>query len=171
MKHFFTIFDRFTIWPEAIPLPHATTKTCSKALIRHWISCFVVTDDITCNRGPQFTRHLSSEFNHLLGISASNTSVYHQQANGIVERFHCQLKSSLKYNWLEVNARQDSVSIDRLKEAFGKEADCQSPPVSFLDSSSSHPLRAAPSQLTTFASMPMVYTRSGRQIQRPIRYQ
>ena len=96
MKYLFTIIDRFTRWPEAIPLPDSTTETCARVLIRHWISRFGVPDDITSDRGPQFTSHMWSELNQLLGISTSNTTAYRPQANGLVERFHRQLKGSLK---------------------------------------------------------------------------
>ena len=96
MSYLFTIIDRFTRWPEAIPLPDSTAETCSRALIRHWISRFGVPDDITSDRGPQFTSRLWVELNQLLGISASNTTAYRPQANGLVERFHRQLKGSLK---------------------------------------------------------------------------
>ena len=34
MTYLFTAIDRFTRWPEAIPLPDAKTSTCVKALIR-----------------------------------------------------------------------------------------------------------------------------------------
>ena len=44
MKYLFTVIDRFTRWPEAIPLPDSTTETCSRALIRHWIPHFGVPD-------------------------------------------------------------------------------------------------------------------------------
>ena len=96
MSYLFTIIDRFTRWPEAIPLPDSTAEACSRALIRHWISRFGVPDDITSDRGPQFTSRLWVELNQLLGISASNTTAYRPQANGLVERFHRQLKGSLK---------------------------------------------------------------------------
>ena len=76
MKYFFTIVDRFTLWPEAIPLSDSTTNTCVRALIRHWISRFEVPDDITSDRGPQLTSHMWSELHRLLGISAANTTAY-----------------------------------------------------------------------------------------------
>ncbi len=48
------------------------------------------------DRGPQFISELWTKLNRLLGISASNTTAYHPQANGLVERMHRQLKASLK---------------------------------------------------------------------------
>ena len=75
--------------------PHSGTSH-GATLIRHWIPRFGVPDDITSDRGPQFTSHMWSELNQLLGISSSNTTAYRPQANGLVERFHRQLKGSLK---------------------------------------------------------------------------
>lgn len=106
MTYLFTIVDRFTRWPEAIPIPDATAATCSRALIRHWITRFGVPADITSDRGPQFTSQLWTNLNKLLGISASTTTAYHPQANGLVERMHRQLKAALKarltgHNWMD----------------------------------------------------------------------
>lgn len=106
MRYLFTIVDRFTRWPEAIPMPDATATTCARVFIRHWISRFGVPGNLTSDRGPQFTSHLWKELNRLLGISSSTTTAYHPQANGMVERLHRQLKSSLKArmtgpNWMD----------------------------------------------------------------------
>ena len=96
MTYLFTVIDRFTRWPEAIPLPDAKTATCVKALIRHWISRFGIPADITSDRGAQFTSSLWAELGSTLGIHMQQTTAYHPQANGGVERLHRQLKSSLK---------------------------------------------------------------------------
>ena len=106
MTYLFTIIDRFTRWPEAIPLPDAKTPTCTNALIRGWISRFGVPADITSDRGPQFTSSLWSNLNKMLGIKQQHTTAYHPQANGMVERLHRQLKDSLKArttspHWME----------------------------------------------------------------------
>ena len=83
-----------------------TTETCAKALIRHWIARFGVPESLTSDRGPQFTFRLWAALNKLWGISASTTTAYHRQANGMVERLHRQLKASLKAclsgpNWMD----------------------------------------------------------------------
>lgn len=96
MTYLFTIIDRFTRWPEAIPLPDAHASTCATALIHHWIARFGVPEDITSDRGTQFTSTLWTELNKLLGIETHTTTAYHPQANGMVERFHRQLKAALK---------------------------------------------------------------------------
>ena len=96
MQYIFTIVDRFTRWPEAIPLSNAKSETIAKALIRHWISRYGVPDDITSDRGPQFTSELWRTLNNMLGISAITTTAYHPQANGMVECLHRQLKAALK---------------------------------------------------------------------------
>ena len=96
MTYLFTIIDRFTRWPEAIPLPDAKTETVAKAFIRQWLARFGVPTDLVSDRGPQFTSDLWAELHRLLGIKAKRTTAYHPQANGMIERIHRQLKNSLK---------------------------------------------------------------------------
>ena len=123
--YLFTIVDRFTRWPEAIPITGALASTCAKALIRHWISRHGIPDDITSDRGPQFTSHLWSELNSILGISASTTTAYHPQANGMVERMHRQLKAALEArltgaNWMD----ELPIVLLGLRSTWREGADC-----------------------------------------------
>ena len=106
ITYLFTVVDRFMRWPEAIPIEDSSAESCVRALIRHWIARFGVPDELSSDRGPQFTSHLWAILNKLLGISASTTTAYHPQANGMVERFHRHLKTSLKArlsspNWMD----------------------------------------------------------------------
>ena len=96
MTYLFTVIDRFTRWPEAVPLPDAQASTCATALLHHWVTRFGVPEDITSDRGRQFTSALWTQLNHLLGINANTTTAHHPQANGMVGRLHLQLKASLK---------------------------------------------------------------------------
>ncbi len=91
-----TIVDRFTRWPEAIPLPNAEAITCARALLHNWIARFGVPDSIVSDQGRQFTSTLWRELHQVLGVQHNTTTAYHPQANGIVERFHRSLKASLK---------------------------------------------------------------------------
>ena len=66
--HLLTIVDRFTRWPEAIPLKETDTETCARALVLHWIARFGMPLDLTSDRGSQFTSKLWSIITKLLGI-------------------------------------------------------------------------------------------------------
>lgn len=94
-KYLLTCVDRFTRWPEAIPLPDITTHTVAKAFVEGWVSRFGVPLNLTSDRGGQFESRLWDKIMAFLGIRRHRTTSYHPQANGLVERFHRQLKSSL----------------------------------------------------------------------------
>ena len=88
MTYLFTVIDRFTRWPEAIPIPDARTSTCAKALIRHLIARFGIPNDITSNQSAHFTSCLWTELGRSLGVKMHQTTAYHPQANGMIERLH-----------------------------------------------------------------------------------
>ncbi|KAK3792395.1 hypothetical protein RRG08_045938 [Elysia crispata] len=94
--YLFTIIDRFTRWPEAVPIQNAEATKCARALLRTWIARFGVPDSITSDQGPQFTSGLWRELYNVLGCSNKHTTAYHPQSNGMVERFHRSLKAALK---------------------------------------------------------------------------
>ena len=91
-----TCIDRFTRWPEAIPMPDITAETVTNAFVTHWISKFGVPSTVTTDRGSQFESHLFHSVTALLGIKRTRTTAYHPCANGLVERLHRQLKAALK---------------------------------------------------------------------------
>ena len=91
-----TAVDRFTRWCDAIPLQQSDALSVAKALLRHWISRFGVPTTITTDRGQQFESRLLKSLFQLLGTSRIRTTAYHPAANGMVERFHRQLKDSLR---------------------------------------------------------------------------
>ncbi len=95
-QYVFTMVDRFTHWSEAVPLPNATAPACAQALLQHWVSCFRVPLHMTSDRGRQFTSTLWDALAKLLGCKLWQTTAYHPQSNGMVERFHRQLKVALR---------------------------------------------------------------------------
>jgi transposase InsO family protein len=95
-KYLLTIVDRFTRWPEAIPIPDMEAKTVANALVEHWISRFGTPEHITSDQGTQFESKLFSELTRRLGTTHISTSAFNPRANGMVERFHRRLKEALK---------------------------------------------------------------------------
>ena len=91
-----TCVDQFTRWPEAVQIPDSTTEIVARAFIQTWIARFGTPSTVTTDRGRQFESHLWHEFSNLLGTEHLRTTAYHPIANGLVKRFHRQLKASLK---------------------------------------------------------------------------
>ena len=100
-----TMIDRFTRWAEVIPLPDIRAETVANAFIAGWVARFGVPNQIVCDRGAQFQSGLFKNLLQQLGCKHSRTTSYNPRCNGLIERYHRQLKSALKngedHSWLE----------------------------------------------------------------------
>ena len=91
-----TCIDHFTRWPEAIPIREITAEAVAQAFLSGWIARFSVASTVTTDQGRQFESMLWQQLMQLLGSKRIRTTSYHPIANGLIERFHRQLKASLK---------------------------------------------------------------------------
>ena len=95
-SYLLTMINRTTHWPEAVPLSSISTESCVRAFISTWVSSFGVPSTLTSERGAQFTSSVWARVCRILGISSSQTTSFHPQSNGMIERFHRSLKSYLR---------------------------------------------------------------------------
>ena len=137
-RYLLMCIDRFTRWPEAIPLPDITAETVALAFVLRCISVFGVPSTITTDLGAQFEASLFTSLSNLLGSKHIHTTAYHPCANGLVERFHRTLKAAMRSqpdpsNWNEFLP----LIMLTLRTTVKEDLTCSpSTPVSDLDPSS-----------------------------------
>lgn len=95
-RYCLTCVDRWTRWPEAIPIPDQSAETVAQAFFSGWISRFGCPQTIITDQGTQFESQLVRQFTSLLGVKRSHTTAYHPAANGMVERFHRDFKAAIR---------------------------------------------------------------------------
>ena len=82
-----TLVDCATRYPEAVALTSTTTEEIADALIGIF-SRVGVPKIVLSDNGPQFVSGLMKEVSRLMSVEWANSSPYHPQANGLVERFN-----------------------------------------------------------------------------------
>lgn len=94
-RYCLTAVDRFTRWPEVVPITDITSETVAKAFISCWVSRFGCPTHIVTDQGRQFESALFEQLSKYIGFQHRRTTAYHPQCNGLVERFHRQLKAAI----------------------------------------------------------------------------
>lgn len=86
--HILTVVDHFTKYAEAYPLQTTSTRTICDILLREYFTRHGIPERILSDRGANFTSSILKELCQLHGIKKLQTTAYHPQSNGVVERFH-----------------------------------------------------------------------------------
>ncbi|GFY52407.1 integrase catalytic domain-containing protein [Trichonephila inaurata madagascariensis] len=91
-----TSIDRYTRWPEVIPVCDISAEAVAKSFIANWISRFGVPAIITTDQEGQLQSRLLYSLKQMLGIQRIRTTPYHPSSNGMVERLHHTLKQAIR---------------------------------------------------------------------------
>ena len=95
-KHVVVIQDYFTKWVIAVATPDQTASTILRVLIEHVFSQHGIPRIILSDNGPCFTANQFRLSLQELGINHRFAAPYHQQTNGMVERWNRSLLTMLR---------------------------------------------------------------------------
>lgn len=94
-KYILVITDMFSKWVEAFAIKDTTSSTLAKILVDQIICRYGVPVSIHSDQGANLCSDLIQKTCDLLGIHRTQTSAYHPQGNGQVERFNRTLQAML----------------------------------------------------------------------------
>ena len=95
-RHVVVIQDLFTKWPLVFPVPDQKALRIAKLIAEEVVPLFGVPECLLSDRGTNLLSHLVLDLCHMLGITKLNTTAYHPQCDGAVERFNRTLKAMLR---------------------------------------------------------------------------
>ena len=95
-RHVVVFQDFLTKWPLVYPVPDQKALRLVKLLTEEVIPFFGIPEALLSDRGTNLMSHLMKDICQKLGIHKLNTTAYHPQCDGMVERFNCTLKTALR---------------------------------------------------------------------------
>ena len=84
-----------TKWPEVFAVADQKAETIARLLVEHVIARHGVPERLLSDRGPNSPSALVQEVCKLIGTTKVNTSGYHPQCDGLVEKFNSTLINML----------------------------------------------------------------------------
>ena len=87
--------DYLTKWPKVFATRDQMALTIAKLFVEHVVSRHGVPAQLLSDWGASFLSQLVKEVCKFLGVERVNTTAYHPQTDGLVERFNRTLTSML----------------------------------------------------------------------------
>ena len=138
-KFILTFQDDLSKYSLAIPIPNSESETIAKKFVEYFISKFGITVTLVTDQGTNFTSNLFKDLCKLFKINKLQTSAYHPQSNGALERSHQTLKDYLRHyikpsqtdwdDWVHLaifsynTSVHSSTKFTPFELVFGKEAE------------------------------------------------
>ena len=88
--------DFFSKWPMVYPIPDQKAVRIAQLIAEEVVPFFGVPEALLSDRGTNLLSHLVLDLCKLLGIKKLNTTAYHPQCDGMVERFNRTLKAMVR---------------------------------------------------------------------------
>ena len=107
-KHVIVFQDFFTKWPMVYPVPDQKALRIAQLLAEEIVPFFGVPEALLSDRGTNLLSHLVLDVCKLLGVKKLNTTSYHSQCDGMVERFNRTLKTMLRKHASKFGAQWDN---------------------------------------------------------------
>ena len=100
-RYVLTMMDLYSKFPAAIPLKKVDNLTVIEAMMEVF-SCYGLPKVLLTDQGSVFTSRLTKEMCKQFEIEKIQTSPYHPQSDGALERWHACLKGMLKRSGKDV---------------------------------------------------------------------
>ena len=142
-KHVVVIQDLFTKWPMAFPVPDQKALRIARIIAEEVVPLFGVLECLLSDRGTNLLSHLVLDLCSMLGITKLNTTAYHPQCDGAVERFNRTLKTMLRKHAARYGSQWDSYLSGVLWAYHNTSTgmDCRSPTeAAYMPVSDIHPV-------------------------------
>ena len=99
-KYVITFIDHFSAWPEAFPVKNKTAETVGSLILNEILPRHGCPRILLSDRGTEFLNAVISHITEKLRVTHIQSSPYHPEGNGKIERFHRFMNDVLsKYSY------------------------------------------------------------------------
>ena len=99
--------DFLTKWPLVFPAPDQKAIRIARLVAEEVVPMFGVPEALLSDRGTNLLANVMMDVCSLLGITKLNTTAYHPQCNGMVERMNRTLKAMLRKHAVKFGTQWD----------------------------------------------------------------
>lgn len=96
-KYLLTIQDNLTKFSQAFPIPNQEAETVARTFVNEFVCKFSLPQKILTDQGSNFTSNLFKSVAKLFKMKHIQTTAYHPESNGGLERSHHTLVEYLKH--------------------------------------------------------------------------